>query len=41
MDNEGYGRSDKQRDHPGTAEAATIEAFADAILALDDSMRRR
>ena len=27
-----------QRDHPGTADAATIEAFADAILALDDSM---
>ena len=27
-----------QRDHPGTADAATIEAFADAILALDDSV---
>ena len=26
------------RDHPGTADNATIEAFADAILALDDSM---
>jgi pimeloyl-ACP methyl ester carboxylesterase len=26
------------RDHPGTAEDRTIEAFADAILALDDSM---
>jgi pimeloyl-ACP methyl ester carboxylesterase len=26
------------RDHPGTAEERTIEAFADAILALDDSM---
>jgi pimeloyl-ACP methyl ester carboxylesterase len=26
------------RDHPGTAEDAVIEAFADAILALDDSM---
>ena len=26
------------RDHPGTADDATIEAFADAILALDDSM---
>ena len=26
------------RDHPGTAEDGTIEAFADAILALDDSM---
>jgi pimeloyl-ACP methyl ester carboxylesterase len=27
-----------QRDHPGTADEATIEAFADAILSLDDSM---
>jgi pimeloyl-ACP methyl ester carboxylesterase len=27
-----------ERDHPGTADAATIEAFADAILALDDSV---
>ena len=27
-----------QRDHPGTADEATIEAFADAILTLDDSM---
>ena len=26
------------RDHPGTADDRTIEAFADAILALDDSM---
>jgi pimeloyl-ACP methyl ester carboxylesterase len=26
------------RDHPGTADNATIEAFADAILALDSSM---
>ena len=26
------------RDHPGTADAATISAFADAILALDDSV---
>jgi pimeloyl-ACP methyl ester carboxylesterase len=26
------------RDHPGTAEDRTVEAFADAILALDDSM---
>jgi pimeloyl-ACP methyl ester carboxylesterase len=26
------------RDHPGTADEATVEAFADAILALDDSM---
>ena len=27
-----------ERDHPGTADKATIEAFADAILKLDDSM---
>jgi pimeloyl-ACP methyl ester carboxylesterase len=27
-----------ERDHPGTADAATIEAFADAILTLDSSM---
>ena len=27
-----------QRDHPGTADEATVEAFADAILTLDDSM---
>ena len=26
------------RDHPGTADESTVEAFADAILALDDSM---
>jgi pimeloyl-ACP methyl ester carboxylesterase len=26
------------RDHPGTADAATVEAFAEAILALDDSV---
>ncbi|MBM3608724.1 MAG: alpha/beta hydrolase, partial [Alphaproteobacteria bacterium] len=26
------------RDHPGTADNTTIEAFADAILSLDDSM---
>jgi pimeloyl-ACP methyl ester carboxylesterase len=26
------------RDHPGTAEDSVIEAFADAILALDDSV---
>jgi len=26
------------RDHPGTAEPKVVEAFADAILALDDSM---
>ncbi len=27
-----------QRDHPETADAAVVDAFADAILALDDSM---
>lgn len=27
-----------ERDHPGTADRAVVEAFADAILALDDSM---
>ena len=27
-----------QRDHPDTADAATVSAFADAILTLDDSM---
>jgi pimeloyl-ACP methyl ester carboxylesterase len=31
-------RSIFNRDHPGTADAATIEAFASAILALDDSV---
>ncbi len=31
-------RSIFSRDHPGTADAATVEAFADAILSLDDSM---
>jgi pimeloyl-ACP methyl ester carboxylesterase len=31
-------RSIFERDHPGCADAATVEAFADAILALDDSM---
>ena len=31
-------RSIFQRDHPGTADDATIEAFASAILALDDSV---
>ena len=31
-------RSIFERDHPGTADHATIEAFADAILALDDSV---
>jgi pimeloyl-ACP methyl ester carboxylesterase len=29
------------RDHPGSAEDKVIEAFADAILALDDSIRPR
>ena len=27
-----------ERDHPGTADKATIDAFADAIVALDDSV---
>jgi pimeloyl-ACP methyl ester carboxylesterase len=31
-------RSIFTRDHPGTAEPAAVEAFADAILALDDSV---
>ena len=31
-------RSIFQRDHPGTADDATVEAFATAILALDDSV---
>jgi len=31
-------RSIFTRDHPGTADEATIEAFADAILSLDDSV---
>ncbi len=31
-------RSIFERDHPGTADEAVIEAFADAILALDDSV---
>jgi pimeloyl-ACP methyl ester carboxylesterase len=31
-------RSIFARDHPGTAEARVVEAFADAILSLDDSM---
>ncbi len=31
-------RSIFTRDHPGTADGETIEAFADAILALDDSV---
>jgi pimeloyl-ACP methyl ester carboxylesterase len=31
-------RSIFTRDHPGTADDATIEAFAEAILALDDSV---
>jgi pimeloyl-ACP methyl ester carboxylesterase len=31
-------RSIFERDHPGTAEDRTVEAFAEAILALDDSV---
>ena len=31
-------RSIFTRDHPGCADDRTVEAFADAILALDDSM---
>jgi pimeloyl-ACP methyl ester carboxylesterase len=31
-------RSIFNRDHPGTADEATVDAFADAILALDDSV---
>jgi pimeloyl-ACP methyl ester carboxylesterase len=31
-------RSIFDRDHPGTADKETVEAFADAILALDDSV---
>ncbi len=31
-------RSIFTRDHPGTADDATVEAFADAILSLDDSV---
>jgi len=31
-------RSIFARDHPGTADEVTVEAFADAILALDDSV---
>ena len=27
-----------ERDHPGTADKATIDAFAEAIVALDDSV---
>ncbi len=34
-------RSIFERDHPGTADDAVIEAFADAILALDDSSADR
>ena len=36
--NRAFVRSVFARDHPGTADEATIEAFADAILALDDSV---
>ena len=31
-------RSIFERDHPGTADDATIEAFAEAVVALDDSV---
>ena len=31
-------RSIFERDHPGTADDTVIEAFADAILALDNSV---
>jgi pimeloyl-ACP methyl ester carboxylesterase len=34
----GFVQSIFNRDHPGTADDATINAFADAILALDDSV---
>lgn len=36
--NRAFVRSIFERDHPGTADDAAIEAFADAILALDDSV---
>jgi len=36
--NRAFVRSIFERDHPGTADDVTIEAFADAILALDDSV---
>ena len=36
--NRAFVQSIFDRDHPGTADDATIQAFADAILALDDSV---
>lgn len=36
--NRDFVRSVFNRDHPDTADTATIEAYADAILSLDDSM---
>ena len=36
--NEAFVKSIFTRDHPGTADEATIQAFAAAILALDDSV---
>jgi len=36
--NRAFVRSIFERDHPGTADDAVIEAFADAILKLDDSI---
>jgi len=36
--NRAFVQSIFDRDHPGTADDATISAFADAILALDDSV---
>jgi pimeloyl-ACP methyl ester carboxylesterase len=36
--NRAFVRSIFERDHPGTADDNVIEAFADAILALDDSI---
>jgi pimeloyl-ACP methyl ester carboxylesterase len=36
--NRGFVRSIFERDHPGTADDNVIEAFADQILALDDSI---
>lgn len=36
--NRAFVRSIFERDHPGTADDAVIEAFADQILALDDSI---
>ena len=36
--NRAFVQSIFDRDHPGTADQATIDAFADAILSLDDSL---